>query len=84
MPSEQSLTEMQTCQVASLAVGLCLLQEGANLLDTASTTQELNELRQRVEVIRILFKQLAVSADGIFVFVIDKHQVSVHESSLLI
>ena len=56
VPREEALAEMKASQVASLAVRFCFLEEAADLLNTASSSQEFNQLRECVEVIRILFK----------------------------
>ena len=56
VPREETLAEMKASQVASLAVRFGFRQEVTDLLNTASSSQELNQLRECVEVIRILFK----------------------------
>ena len=84
MPRVQPLAEVQAGQVASLAVGLGLLQEGLYLFDTPGSAQELNQLRECIEVIRILVKQLAVSANGVLVLIVHEHEIGIHESGLFV
>ena len=54
------------------------------MLDTARTSEKLDQLRESVKVIRFFFKQLTVGSDGVLSFVIDEHEIGIHESSLLI
>ena len=54
------------------------------MLDTARTSEKLDQLRESVKVIRFFFKQLTVGSDGVLSFVIYEHEIGIHESSLLI